>query len=59
MPEPPAARTPRRDPTAADVRSLEQMGWVDQQPVPAPSIAPFQEPQYLDGAWTDGTDEPA
>lgn len=34
----------RRDDTAADMRSLEQMGRVDEQPVPAPSVSPFLEP---------------
>jgi hypothetical protein len=37
---------PRRDDSAADARSLEQMGRLDPQPIPAPSIAPFQEPVY-------------
>ena len=36
MPEPPALRIPRRDDTAADARSLEQMGRIDPQPIPAP-----------------------
>lgn len=58
MPEPPAERPPRRDTTAADAGSLERMGRLDEQPVPAPSIQPFQEPAYPGGAWTDGTDEP-
>jgi hypothetical protein len=44
MTEPPAERTPRRDDTAADAGSLERMGRLDPQPVPAPSIAPFLEP---------------
>ncbi|MGW2721462.1 hypothetical protein [Streptomyces sp. NPDC001492] len=44
MPEPPAAREPRRDTTAADAASLERMGRIDEQPVPAPSINPFLEP---------------
>ena len=44
MPEPPAARAPRRDTTAADAGSLERMGRLDEQPVPAPSIQPFLEP---------------
>ncbi|MGW5582798.1 hypothetical protein [Streptomyces sp. NPDC003857] len=57
MPEPPAARSPGRDDTAADVGSLEQMGWVEEQPVPEPSTQPFLEPQYLGGTWT--ADEPA
>lgn len=44
MPEPPAARRPRRDTTAADAGSLERMGRLDEQPVPRPSISPFLEP---------------
>jgi hypothetical protein len=44
MPEPPAARAPRRDTTAADADSLERMGRIDEQPVPEPSISPFLEP---------------
>lgn len=43
MPEP-IPRSPRRDDTAADTRSLEQLGRIDPQPVPAPSIQPFLEP---------------
>ena len=43
MPEP-IPRSPRRDDTAADTRSLEQLGRIDPQPVPAPSISPFLEP---------------
>ncbi|WP_405673295.1 hypothetical protein [Streptomyces sp. NBC_01530] len=41
-----AARTaePRRDTTAADAGSLERMGRIDEQPIPAPSIQPFLEP---------------
>lgn len=46
MPEPPTERAPRRDTTAADAGSLERMGRIDEQPVPAPSIAPFQEPDW-------------
>ena len=37
-------RTPRRDDTAADAGSLERLGRLDPQPVPAPSISPFLEP---------------
>lgn len=37
-------RTPRRDDTAADAGSLERLGRLDPQPVPAPSIRPFLEP---------------
>lgn len=44
MSEPPVARQPRRDTTAADAGSLERMGRLDPQPVPAPSIQPFLEP---------------
>ena len=44
MSEPPATRTPRRDDSAADAGSLERMGRLDPQPIPAPSIAPFLEP---------------
>lgn len=53
MPEPPAVRTPRRDDTAADTRSLEQMGRIDPQPIPAPSNNPFLEPD-LPPAPVDG-----
>lgn len=35
---------PRRDDTAADARSLEQMGRIEPQPIPAPSISPFLAP---------------
>jgi hypothetical protein len=38
-------RQPRRDDTAADAGSLERMGRIEEQPVPAPSISPFLEPQ--------------
>jgi len=41
MPEP-IPRVPRRDVTAADVRSLVQLGRTD--PLPRPSIRPFLEP---------------
>jgi len=44
MPEPPVARAPRRDTTAADAGSLERMGRLEEQPIPAPSISPFLEP---------------
>jgi hypothetical protein len=40
----PAPRTPRRDDTAADARSLERAGRLDPQPIPAPSISPFLAP---------------
>ena len=46
MPAPPVERSPRRDDSAADARSLEQMGRLDPQPIPAPAIDPFQEPVY-------------
>jgi hypothetical protein len=45
MPEP-ILRAPRRDDTAADARSLERLGRLDPQPIPAPSISPFLEPVY-------------
>jgi hypothetical protein len=37
-------RSPRRDDTAADAGSLERMGRIEEQPIPAPSIQPFLEP---------------
>jgi hypothetical protein len=46
MPEPPVVREPRRDTTAADAGSLERMGRLGEQPVPAPpspSPAPVGE----------------
>lgn len=46
MPEPPIPRSPRRDDTAADAWSLEQLGRLDPQPIPAPSVQPFQEAVY-------------
>jgi hypothetical protein len=39
--------TPRRDDSAADMRSLVQLGRADVQPVPEPSISPFLEPDLL------------
>ena len=54
MPEPPVARQPRRDTTAADAGSLERLGRIDPQPIPAPSTQPFQEPSYPGGDWTPG-----
>jgi hypothetical protein len=48
MPDPRPVR-PRRDDTAADVKSLVQLGREDPPPVPAPSIQPFLEPDYPDG----------
>jgi hypothetical protein len=56
MPEPPVARQPRRDDTAADTSSLVRLGREDPPPVPEPAIQPFQEPAYPGGDWTDGTD---
>lgn len=44
MPEPPAVREPRRDDTAADAGSLQLLGRLDPQPIPAPSNQPFLEP---------------
>lgn len=44
MSEPPVERLPRRDDAAADAGSLERMGRIDEQPLPAPSIQPFLEP---------------
>ena len=35
---------PRPRDTAADMGSLVQLGLADEQPVPAPSISPFLEP---------------
>ncbi|WP_394436315.1 hypothetical protein [Streptomyces sp. SGAir0957] len=40
---------PRRDPGAADMGSLVDLGVVEEQPEPeppAPTIDPFQEPVY-------------
>jgi hypothetical protein len=37
-------RSPRRDDTAADAGSLERMGRIEEQPIPAPSIQPLLEP---------------
>jgi hypothetical protein len=45
MPEP-IPLQPRRDDTAADMRSLVQMGEAEPQPIPAPAINPFQEPDW-------------
>ena len=42
MPEP-IPRSPRRDDTAADARSLEQLGRIEPQPIPA---AVFLEPDW-------------
>jgi hypothetical protein len=35
---------PRRNDAAADITSLVQLGRVEEQPVPEPSINPFLEP---------------
>jgi hypothetical protein len=45
----------RRDDTAADAKSLEQMGRIDPQPVPAPSISPFLEPDLPPASPADET----
>ena len=37
-------RQPRRDDTAADMRSLVALGRAEEQPVPAPSLSPFLAP---------------
>src|SRR5690606_20099346 len=42
----PIPREPRRDDTAADVGTLVRLGREDPQPVPAPSIQPFLEPDW-------------
>jgi len=39
-------RPPRRDDSAADARSLEQLGRIEPQPIPAPAIDPFQAPDW-------------
>ncbi|MCX4816790.1 hypothetical protein OG601_47580 [Streptomyces sp. NBC_01239] len=44
MSEPPVELQPRRDDTAADAGSLERLGRLDPQPIPAPSDDPFLEP---------------
>ncbi|NUP15403.1 MAG: hypothetical protein HOZ81_04730 [Streptomyces sp.] len=44
MPEPPAARTPRRDDTAADVGSLVRLGRVPEQPTPRAPVEPGPSP---------------
>ena len=53
MPDPIPLR-PRLDDTAADLRSLVQLGREEPPPVPAPAINPFQEPD-----WPPPDDEPA
>jgi hypothetical protein len=52
MPDPIPLR-PRRDDTAADVRSLVQLGQEEPPPVPAPATNPFLEPDW------PADDEPA
>ncbi|MEV7975464.1 hypothetical protein [Streptomyces sp. NPDC086519] len=42
--DPPTTREPRRDDTAADAGSLERMGRIDEQPVPAPADLPGDPP---------------
>jgi hypothetical protein len=46
MPEPPVARQPRRDTTAAGAARSERMVRIDEQPVPAPATNPFLEPDW-------------
>ncbi|WP_409469047.1 hypothetical protein [Streptomyces sp. HC307] len=57
MPDP-IPLQPRRDDTAADMRSLVQLGEAPPQPVPAPATNPFQEPVY-DPPLEPLSDEPA
>jgi hypothetical protein len=45
MPDPIPLR-PRRDDTAADIRSLVQLGEVEPQPIPAPATNPFLAPDW-------------
>ncbi|WP_406122880.1 hypothetical protein OHQ89_12200 [Streptomyces canus] len=47
-------RQPRRDDTAADAGSLERMGRIEEQPIPAPSISPFLEPDLPPMEDTEG-----
>ncbi|MEU6552130.1 hypothetical protein ABZ915_17865 [Streptomyces sp. NPDC046915] len=56
MPEPPAAASPRRDPTAADTTSLVALGREEPPPIPAPV---FQEPVYPSLPNGYAPDEPA
>ncbi|MET9813130.1 hypothetical protein [Streptomyces sp. NPDC006355] len=58
MPDPIPLR-PRRDDTAADMRSLVQLGEAEPQPIPAPATNPFQEPVYPDLPDGYASDEPA
>jgi hypothetical protein len=58
MPDP-IPLQPRRDDTAADMRSLVQMGEAEPQPIPAPAINPFLEPQYPGLPDGHTPDEPA
>jgi hypothetical protein len=39
-------RPPRRDDSAADLKSLVALGREEPPPVPAPSVQPFQEPDW-------------
>lgn len=57
MPDPIPLR-PRRDETAADMRSLVQLGEAEPQPIPEPSTSPFLEPVY-DPSVEPPADEPA
>jgi hypothetical protein len=57
MPDP-IPLQPRRDDTAADMRSLVQLGEAESQPVPAPATNPFLEPVY-DPPLEPLPDEPA
>ncbi|MEU4154713.1 hypothetical protein [Streptomyces antimycoticus] len=56
MPEPPRPVQPRPQPGAADLTALIALGEEEPPPIPQPATNPFQEPQYPDGAWADGTD---
>jgi hypothetical protein len=47
MPDPIPLR-PRRDDTAADMRSLVQLGEAEPQPIPAPATAPAPAPDPAD-----------
>ena len=52
-------RPPRRDDTAADMRSLVQLGREEPPPIPEPATNPFQEPVYPDLPDGYTPDEPA
>jgi hypothetical protein len=58
MPDPIPLRS-RRDDTAADTRSLVQLGEAEPQPIPAPAINPFLAPVYPDLPNGYAPDEPA